>query len=85
MKQKDGNDECSQMTDIYDVPIDVHEIRKFRDGHRLGVGYDLDHPTTFFVYDRNEDDDSWHKHCGPYSTFDQAKDWIRDIREIPRG
>lgn len=37
--------------------------------------------STWFVYDRASDVDKWHKHCGPYSTFEQAKDWIKGIRE----
>ena len=74
-----------QMVDIYGVPCDVHEIRKFRDGRRMGVGYDLREPATFFVYDREAETTGnavWHKHCGPYSTFEQAKDWIKQIREV---
>ena len=70
-----------QMTDIYGVPCDVHLVRTFRDGRSLGVGYDLRQPASFFVYDREADAEKWHKHCGPYSTFDQGKDWINNIRE----
>lgn len=70
-----------QMTDIYGVPCDVHPIRQWTDGHQLGAGYDLSAPSTWFVYDRVSMVDKWHKHCGPYSTFEQAKAWIKDIRE----
>lgn len=70
-----------QMTDIDGVPCDVHSVRAFRDGRELGAGYDLRNPATWFVYDRGMADAKWHKHCGPYSTFEQAKDWIHGIRE----
>lgn len=38
---------------------------------------------SYFVYDRATDDPraTWHLHCGPYSTFEQARDWILNIRE----
>lgn len=71
-----------QMTDIYGVACDVHTVRAFRDGRELGAGYDLGHPSTWFVYDRESPAAKWHKHCGPYSTFHQAADWINDIREV---
>ena len=70
-----------QMTDIYGVACDVQTVRTFRDGRELGAGYDLTDPATWFVYDRKNTEAKWHKHCGPYSTFEQAKRWIRDIRE----
>jgi hypothetical protein len=79
---KRANDSRShQMTDIYGVAIDVHPVRTFRDGRGLGAGYILSHPATWFVYDRENTNAKWHQHCGPYSTFDQAKDWIMEIRE----
>ena len=74
-----------QMVDVYGVPCDVHPIRKFRDGRHLGAGYDLRDPATWFVYDREagrEGNGVWHKHCGPMSTFEQAKQWINQIREV---
>jgi hypothetical protein len=71
-----------QMTDIYGVAIDVHLVRTFKNGFALGGGYDLSDPVTWFVYDRESADAKWHKHCGPYSTFEQAKDWINGIREV---
>jgi hypothetical protein len=74
-----------QMTDIYGVACDVHLVRTFQTGWQLGAGYDLRDPSTWFVYDRQRPDvernATWHKHCGPYSTFEQAKTWIKDIRE----
>lgn len=72
-----------QMVDIYGVPCDVHPVRTFADGHQLGAGYDLRDPATWFVYDRDDGDDDtkWHKHCGPMSSFDDAAEWIRAIRE----
>ena len=65
-----------QMADIYGVACDVHLIRQWTDGRQLGAGYDLSNPAKWFVYDRHSDVDKWHKHCGPYSTFEQAKDWV---------
>ncbi len=46
----------------------------------LGVGRDDD---SYYVYDREDGKSAfdWHMHCGPYSTFEQAVDWIRAIRE----
>lgn len=73
-----------QMTDIYGVAIDVHPVRTFHDGRQMGAGYDLRQPSAWFVFDReNNTTAKWHKHCGPYSIFEQAKDWIEGIREIP--
>jgi hypothetical protein len=71
-----------QMTDIYGVACDVHLVRTFRDKRQLGVGYELRVPSAWFVYDRENHDSKWHKHCGPYSTFEQAKEWILNIREV---
>ena len=73
-----------QMTDIYDAPIDVNLVRTFRNGRQMGGGYDILAPSTWFVYDRDGADERWHKHCGPYSTYEQAADWIRGIREEER-
>lgn len=70
-----------QMTDIYGVACDVHTVRTFKNGRELGPGYDLSAPSTWFVYDREDADSKWHKHCGPYSTFEQAKQWCLDVRE----
>ena len=71
-----------QMTDVYGVACDVHLVRTFRDGRAMGAGYDLREPATWFVYDRENATAKWHKHCGPMSTFEQACDWIREIREV---
>lgn len=70
-----------QMTDIYGVPCDVHTVRQWTDGRQLGAGYVLSAPSTWFVYDRVSSVDKWHMHCGPYSTFHEAKDWIDNIQE----
>jgi hypothetical protein len=43
----------------------------------LGVGYDR---TAWFVYHRLRGNTVWLKHCGPYSTREQAADWINAIR-----
>ena len=68
--------------DIYGVPCDVFHVRTFRDGWQLGAGCDVTGDwSTFFVYDREDASSKWHRHCGPYSTFDQARDWILGIRE----
>lgn len=72
----------TQMTDIYGQPIDVHRVRVFRNRRELGVGYDIKSPAAWFVFDRDTERNHWHKHCGPYSTFDQARDWINGIREV---
>lgn len=71
------------MLDIYGVACDVHPVRTFTNGSQYGVGYDLTNPDTFFVYDRENRTALWHKHCGPYSDFDQAKQWILNISEKP--
>lgn len=78
--------QLEQMVDIYGVPCDVQVIKTFRStGMTMGVGYDLDKLGTWFVYDATDDptqgNGRWHKHCGPYSTYEQAKDWINAIRE----
>lgn len=73
-----------QMVDIYGVPCDVHSVRTFRDGRQLGAGYELRDPSPWFVYDCEAGatgNGIWHKHCGPYSSFDEARDWILAIRE----
>lgn len=70
-----------QMADVYGVACDVHTVRTFRDGREMGSGYDLREPAAWFVYDREDATAKWHKHCGPYSTFEQAKDWINGIRD----
>ena len=74
-----------QMVDIYGVACDVHLVRTFRDGRSMGVGYVLDRPSSWFVYDREAGKTGngvWHMHCGPYSTFEQGVDWIQGIREV---
>lgn len=76
-----------QMVDIYGVACDVHPVKTFAATQKeLGAGYELRKPSTWFVYDRDAGatgNGTWHMHCGPYSTFDQAKDWILAIRETP--
>lgn len=74
-----------QMLDIYGVACDVHPVRTFKDGRQLGAGYDLTDPATFYVYDREDRNGLWHKHCGPCSSFEDAKDWIMAIREAGRN
>lgn len=69
-----------QMTDIYDVPCDVQHVRTFRNGREMGVGYPLREVGSWFVYDRDSAANKWHMHCGPYSSFEQGVDWIKDIR-----
>jgi hypothetical protein len=66
--------------DIYGRPCSVTFIRAFT-GTRvmLGVGKDGD---SYFVFDRYATAEPWHKHCGPYSTFEEGKDWIMAIREV---
>jgi len=79
--------EIEQMVDAYGVPCDVHPVRTFRSGWQLGAGYDLRDPATWFVYTRDAGpvaNGQWHRHCGPYSTFEQAKDWCLAIRESGR-
>jgi hypothetical protein len=66
------------------MPCDVHIVRTFRDGRSLGAGYSLQDSATWYVYDREAGltgNGVWHMHCGPYSMFDEAKDWIMAIRE----
>lgn len=61
--------------------VGVVEVRRFNITQMiLGVGKDDD---SFFVYDRpfGSNEWAWRIHCGPYSTRQQAVDWIRDIRE----
>jgi hypothetical protein len=76
--------QVEQMTDVYGVACDVHAVRSFRNGREMGAGYELGAPSTWFVYDRENQTAKWHKHCGPYSTFDQASDWIKGIRDDKR-
>lgn len=77
-----------QMVDIYGVACDVHPIKTFTATKReLGAGYDLRDPATWFVYDRDANatgNGTWHKHCGPYSTFEQAREWILGIRDTAK-
>jgi hypothetical protein len=70
-----------QMTDIYGVPCDVQHVRTFRNKREMGGGYDSREPAAWFVYDRENASAKWHKHCGPYSSFDQTKDWINSIND----
>lgn len=79
-----------QMVDVYGEPCDVHSVRTFRDGCQLGAGYAIRRPSSWFVYDCEAGatgNGVWHMHCGPYLTFEDARDWILGIREggrIPR-
>lgn len=62
--------------------IGVVQVRSFpRTKMMLGVGRD---DGSYYVYDRPfaASGWDWHMHCGPYATFQQAADWIRDIREV---
>lgn len=54
----------------------VEITRTFKDGFQNGVGQDGE---SWFVYSGPPGDVT--KHCGPYSTREQAKDWIDAIRE----
>jgi hypothetical protein len=55
--------------------------------HTLGVGFDTltgkVEDGSWFVYDRQDEEGIWHKHCGPYSDMEQGVDWINAIREGP--
>jgi hypothetical protein len=68
------------MTLKYDTLDDVTVIRYFKNGNVLGVRKEAD---SWFVVDR-VDGINWHTHCGPYSTPEQAADWINQIREERR-
>lgn len=62
------------------MPVSVTHVRTFRSMRKeLGVGCDRH---SWFVYDRSIGETEWHKHCGPYSTSEQAAQWIFDIREV---
>lgn len=65
-----------QMTDVYGELVDAHEIIAL-----YGVGYTLNDPTTWFVYSRETQSSPWYRHCGPYSTFEEAKSWILKMRQ----
>lgn len=59
----------------------VKPARSFGSGFEVGIGQERQGPYgLWFVYARTNTG-PWHKHCGPYSTEDQAVDWIRSIRE----
>ena len=62
--------------------VKVEPIRTFHGGCSLGVGFDEQPPShsAWFVFDRVKDG-QWSKHCGPYSTRDQAVWWIEQIKE----
>lgn len=56
----------------------VEDVRTFmRTRTMCGVGRDGD---SYFVYMRAKGE-PYTKHCGPYSTRDQAVDWINAVRE----
>jgi hypothetical protein len=64
--------------DDLEGPIDV--VRKFTTtGMTLGVGNDGN--GRFWVYDIARGTHTWHRHCGPYATWQQAHDWIMAIRD----
>ncbi len=61
--------------------VSVVRVRDFPHTQtHLGVGKDGD---SYYVYDLafGQPSSEWHMHCGPYATFDDAAQWIRDIRE----
>lgn len=61
--------------------IGVVLVRRFKDTKQsLGVGRE---GGSYYVYDQpcGASTVDWHMHCGPYATFDQARDWILEIRE----
>jgi hypothetical protein len=68
---------------IYDELGDVTIIRSFhRTNMVLGVRKEAD---SWFVVDCDmRGDATWHTHCGPYSTPEQAAEWINAIREDRR-
>lgn len=56
----------------------IEEIAVWRGvGIMCGVGRDAG---SYFVYMRHADQ-PYTKHCGPYSTREQAVDWINGVRE----
>jgi hypothetical protein len=73
--------ESGQMLDVNGLACDVHSVRVLRDGRELGAGYDVRDPATWYVYSRMMPGHRWQKHCGPYSSCDQALAWIDAIRE----
>lgn len=56
------------------------EVVRSMGGYLLGVGQ----PEQWFVYTQDAPGKSWEKHCGPYSTREQAVDWINGIRDDTR-
>ncbi len=67
-------DECHE----YGCVTVIEPVRRLPETKTtLGVGFDLG---AWFVYDRKGGEE-WHKHCGPYSTADQGREWINAIRE----
>lgn len=61
--------------------VGVVLVRRFKSTKMdLGVGCD---DGSYYVYDRpfGASAFAWHMHCGPYSTYDEARDWIREVRE----
>lgn len=68
--------------DIYGVECIVEHERTFDStGRHLGVGHPVGNP-SWFVYDALPSE-PWHMHCGPYSTREQAVEWIAAIRAEP--
>lgn len=56
----------------------VKQIRRFK-RFALGIAQE---GATWFVYMRMFGGSrTWAKHTGPYSTSEQAEDWIKAIRE----
>jgi hypothetical protein len=48
-------------------------------GKTLGVGKDHE---SWFVFDRDRGGE-WHVHTGPYRSFGQAADWVRNQGPSP--
>jgi hypothetical protein len=73
--------EAMSLTNVctdYGRRVEIEIVRYFvATKMTLGVGFD---ERSWFVYDR-QDGESWHCHCGPYSTADQGRWWINEIRE----
>ena len=53
-------------------------VRTFKSGTQLSVEL---HNYSWFVTMKLTGEEEFSTHCGPYSTKEQAIDWIKDIRE----
>lgn len=56
------------------------EFKKKRRGKRLGNLYPRWHHGSWWAYDRFHDSDT-----GPYSTKEQAQEWIDSIKSVKGG